>query len=69
MSRAITCFMPPNQNSEQAARDRIDGLLADYVLFVHEQAVGVIEAKKQDVGQNLTVVEEQTAGYASAKLK
>jgi type I restriction enzyme, R subunit len=42
---------------------------ADYVLFVDKQAVGVIEAKKEEVGQNITVVEAQTAGYASAKLK
>ncbi len=93
--------MPPNQNPEQAARDRIDVMLdaagwkvqdkkainfnagpgiavreyptdtgpADYVLFVDKVAVGVIEAKKEDVGQNITTVEEQTADYASAKLK
>jgi type I restriction enzyme R subunit len=93
--------MPPNQNPEQAARDRIDVMLAecgwvvqdkrainfnaglgiavreyqtdvgpaDYVLFVDKTAVGVIEAKKEDVGQNITTVEEQTAGYATAKLK
>ena len=42
---------------------------ADYVLFVDKKAVGVIEAKKQEVGQNITVVEDQTAGYANAKLK
>jgi len=42
---------------------------ADYVLFVDQRAVGVIEAKKEDVGQNLTVVEAQTADYANAKLK
>jgi type I restriction enzyme R subunit len=93
--------MPPNQNPEQAARDRIDVMLAesgwvvqdkkaidfnagpgiaireyltdigpaDYVLFVDKKAVGVIEAKKEDVGQNLTTAEDQTAGYANAKLK
>ena len=93
--------MPPNQNPEQAARDRIDLLLeqsgwvvqskkainfhagpgiavreyltdvgpADYVLFVNKLAVGVIEAKKEDVGQNITTVEDQTAGYGNAKLK
>lgn len=42
---------------------------ADYVLFVDKQAVGVIEAKKEAMGQNITTVEEQTADYASAKLK
>ena len=93
--------MPPNQNPEQAARDRIDRLLAesgwvvqdkkainfnagpgiavreyqtdvgpaDYVLFVNKIAIGVIEAKKEDVGQNITTVEDQTAGYGHAKLK
>ena len=93
--------MPPNQNPEQAARDRIDLMLAecgwvvqdkkaidfsaglgiavreyqtdigpaDYVLFINKRAVGVIEAKKEDVGQNITTVEDQTAGYAQAQLK
>ena len=93
--------MPPNQNPEQSARDRIDALLAasgwivqdkaaidfnagpgiavreyqtdigpaDYMLFVDKAAVGVIEAKREELGQNITTVEEQTADYASAKLK
>ena len=93
--------MPPNQNPEQSARDRIDVLLAasgwivqdnkainfnagpgiavreyqtdvgpaDYALFVDKAPVGVIEAKKEEVGQNITTVEDQTAGYANAKLK
>lgn len=93
--------MPPNQNPEQAARDRIDEILAqsgwvvqdkkainfsaglgvaireyqtdvgpaDYVLFVDKKAVGVIEAKREESGQNITTVEDQTAGYAGAKLK
>ena len=93
--------MPPNQNPEQSARDRIDVMLAasgwivqdkkaidfnagpgiavreyqtdigpaDYVLFVDKVAVGVIEAKKEEVGQNITTVEEQTGDYAKAKLK
>ena len=92
--------MLPNQNTEQAARDRIDRMLgecgwvvqdkkainfhagpgiavreyqtdvglADYVLFVNKIAVGVIEAKKEEVGQNITTVEEQTAAYGNAKL-
>ncbi len=42
---------------------------ADYVLFVDQKAVGVIEAKKEEAGQNITTVEEQSESYASAKLK
>ncbi|MEY3787530.1 MAG: hypothetical protein RIQ94_980, partial [Pseudomonadota bacterium] len=42
---------------------------ADYVLFVGKQAVGVIEAKKEDIAHNITTVEEQTQGYAAANLK
>ncbi len=42
---------------------------ADYVLFVERKPVGVIEAKPDDQGEKLTTVEEQTEGYASAKLK
>lgn len=42
---------------------------ADYVLFVDGQPVGVIEAKKETLGQNLTVTEDQTAEYSAAKLK
>jgi len=42
---------------------------ADYVQFVDRQAVGVIEAKPQEMGHNITTVEEQSEGYASAKLK
>ncbi|MCP3475841.1 DEAD/DEAH box helicase family protein [Bradyrhizobium sp. CCGUVB1N3] len=42
---------------------------ADYVLFVDRRAVGVIEAKPKDWGQKITTVEEQSAGYAAAKLK
>ncbi|MBI4623403.1 MAG: DEAD/DEAH box helicase family protein, partial [Verrucomicrobia bacterium] len=93
--------MPPNQNPEQSARDRIDWMLAvsgwvvqdkkaikfnagpgiavreyptdtgpaDYALFVDQQAAGVLEAKKPELGQNLTAAEDQTAGYATAKLK
>ena len=93
--------MTPNQNPEQAARDRIDVMLlesgwvvqdkkkidfnagtgiavreyptdtgpADYVLFIDKQACGVIEAKKEEVGQNITTVEDQTLDYATAKLK
>lgn len=42
---------------------------ADYVLFVDKKAVGVIEAKREDEGFKLTVVEEQSTSYAKAKLK
>ncbi len=42
---------------------------ADYVLFVNRIAIGVIEAKQDNAGQNLTVVEDQTQRYASAVLK
>ena len=42
---------------------------ADYVLFVDREPVGVIEAKRDEEGQNLTVHETQTEGYAAAKLK
>jgi type I restriction enzyme R subunit len=42
---------------------------ADYVLFIDKQAVGVIEAKRAEEGQHLTVHEGQTEGYAAAKLK
>jgi len=42
---------------------------ADYVLFVDQKAVGVIEAKSANWGQNITTVEDQSAGYAEAKLK
>ncbi len=42
---------------------------ADYVLFVDKNPVGVIEAKKEEEGHKLTVVEEQSAEYASSKLK
>ena len=42
---------------------------ADYVLFVDKKAAGVIEAKPEDWGQNITTVEGQSGGYAAAKLK
>jgi len=42
---------------------------ADYVLFVDKVPVGIIEAKKEEEGCKLTVVEEQSAEYASSKLK
>jgi type I restriction enzyme, R subunit len=42
---------------------------ADYVLFIDQKSVGVIEAKKETLGQNITTVEDQTGDYAAAKLK
>lgn len=42
---------------------------ADYVLFVDRKPVGIIEAKREDEGHRLTVVEEQSKNYAHAKLK
>ncbi|MFQ5588080.1 MAG: DEAD/DEAH box helicase family protein, partial [Nitrospiria bacterium] len=42
---------------------------ADYVLFVNQKAVGVIEAKRESKAESITTVEEQTEGYASARLK
>ncbi len=42
---------------------------ADYVLFVDRKPVGIIEAKREEEGHRLTVVEEQSKDYATAKLK
>lgn len=42
---------------------------ADYVLFVNREAVGVIEAKRDEAGENLTVHENQTERYAYSALK
>jgi len=42
---------------------------ADYVLFVNQDAVGVIEAKKHTAGEVLTVAENQAERYAAANLK
>jgi type I restriction enzyme R subunit len=42
---------------------------ADYVLFVDRKPVGVIEAKREELGENLTVTEDQSRDYASSKLK
>lgn len=41
----------------------------DYALFVDGTPVGVIEAKKSEEGQNLTVVEGQTSRYANSTFK
>ena len=42
---------------------------ADYVLFIDKKPVGVVEAKPEHWGQNITTVEEQSTGYATAHLK
>ena len=59
-----------NEGQGQAIREyQTDVGPADYVLFVDKKAVGVIEAKRKSKGENITTVEDQTEGYASAKLK
>ena len=42
---------------------------ADYVLFIDKNPGGVIEAKSENWGQKITTVEEQSGGYATARLK
>ena len=42
---------------------------ADYILFVDRKPVGVIEAKKESEGHRLLVAEDQSEGYAKAKLR
>jgi type I restriction enzyme R subunit len=42
---------------------------ADYVLFVEGKPCGIIEAKRIEEGHKLTAHEDQTEGYANAKLK
>lgn len=42
---------------------------ADYVLFIEGKPCGVIEAKKEEEGFKLITHEDQTEGYAMAKLK
>ena len=42
---------------------------ADYILFVDNKPVGVVEAKPEDWGQRITTVEEQSTAYAAANLK
>jgi type I restriction enzyme R subunit len=60
----------PNEAEGQAVREyTTDSGPADYVLFVDRKAVGVIEAKKETLGHNITTVEDQTKEYAVSKLK
>jgi type I restriction enzyme, R subunit len=42
---------------------------ADYVLFVDRNAVGIIEAKRDEAGENITIAERQSERYANATLK
>ncbi len=42
---------------------------ADYVLFVNKKPVGIIEAKRAEEGVHLIMHEDQSEGYAAAKLK
>ena len=42
---------------------------ADYVLFVKQQSVGVIEAKREEAAMNITTVEEQSLRYLTAGMK
>ena len=42
---------------------------ADYMLFVDKKPIGVVEAKKSDDGQNITVAEVQSLRYANSSLK
>ena len=42
---------------------------ADYVLFVNQKPVGVIEAKREEEGVKFSVHERQVEEYANAKLK
>ena len=41
----------------------------DYALFVGGVPVGVVEAKKDEAGENITVVERQSHRYANSVLK
>ncbi len=60
----------PLEGAGQAVREyTTDSGPADYVLFVDRKPVGVIETKKETLGQNITTVEDQTKDYADAKLK
>lgn len=59
-----------NKNLGVAVREyQTEAGPADYVLFVDRKPVGVIEAKREEEGQRLTVAEDQALKYASSKLK
>lgn len=60
----------PSEGLGQAVREyQTDVGPADYVLFIDRKAVGVIEAKRESKAENITTAEDQTEGYANAKLK
>ena len=40
---------------------------ADYILFINREPVGVVEAKAETKGENITIVEEQTEKYEKSK--
>lgn len=42
---------------------------ADYALFIDRKSVGIIEAKREEEGYHITVVEEQSNAYADSKLR
>lgn len=42
---------------------------ADYVLFVNQKPVGIIEAKREEEGVKMSTHEEQVEDYAKAKLR
>jgi type I restriction enzyme R subunit len=46
-----------------------DAGIADYALFVDKKPVGIIEAKREEAGEQLTAHEEQSKYYAVSKLK
>lgn len=41
----------------------------DYALFVNAKPVGIVEAKKESLGESITTVESQTARYANSTFK
>lgn len=41
----------------------------DYALFVDGKPVGVVEAKKDEAGENITTVEHQSGRYANSTFK
>lgn len=41
----------------------------DYALFVDGTPVGIIEAKKDDAGENITAVEGQSSRYVNSTFK
>jgi type I restriction enzyme R subunit len=46
-----------------------DTVPADYILFVNAKAVGVVEAKAEDLGFKLTQVEDQSQRYSRSAIK